>query len=50
MQQTVLSLGGVAAPVAFAAVVTAGSWHLAYGLAALFPLVGWTALRPLRGL
>ena len=48
VQQTVLSLGGVAAPIAFAAVVSAGSWRLAYGLAALFPLVGWWALVPLR--
>jgi len=50
MQQTVLSLAGVAAPLAFAAVVSAGSWRLAYGLAALFPLAGWFALRPLRTL
>ena len=50
MQQSVLSLAGVAAPIAFAAVVSAGSWRLAYGLAALFPLAGWAALRPLRAL
>lgn len=48
MQQSVLSLAGVAAPVAFAAVVSATSWHLAYGLAALFPLAGWWALLSLR--
>jgi MFS family permease len=48
VQQTVLSFAGVAAPLAFAAVVSAGSWRLAYGLAALFPLAGWAALRPLR--
>lgn len=48
MQQTVLSLAGVVAPLGFAAVVSAGSWSLAYGLAALFPLVGWVALGPLR--
>ena len=48
VQQTVLSLVAVATPLAFAAVVSAGSWTLAYGLAALFPLAGWVALRPLR--
>jgi MFS family permease len=48
VQQTVLSLGGVTAPLAFAAVVTAGSWSLAYGLAAVFPLGGWLLLRTLR--
>ena len=48
VQQTVLSLAGVAAPLAFAAVVSAGSWRLAYGLAALFPLPGWWILRSLR--
>jgi len=45
VQQTVLSLGGVGAPLAFAAVVSAFSWSLAYGLAAVFPLVGWLVLR-----
>nr|MBA2332521.1 MFS transporter [Actinomycetota bacterium] len=48
VQQTVLSLVAVATPIAFAAIVSAGSWMLAYGLAALFPLAGWWALRPLR--
>jgi MFS family permease len=48
MQQTVLSAAGVGAPIAFAAVVSASSWRLAYGLAALFPLAGWWALRPLH--
>ncbi len=48
VQQTVLSLVAVATPIAFAAVVTAGSWTLAYGLAAAFPLAGWAILRPLR--
>jgi hypothetical protein len=48
-QQTVLSAIGVGAPVVFAAVVTATSWGLAFGLAALFPLVGALLLRPLRG-
>ena len=48
IQQTVLSIGGVAAPLAFAAVVTAGSWSLAYALAAVFPLGGWLLLRALH--
>ena len=48
VQQTVLSLAGVATPLAFAAVVSSGSWSLAYGLAALFPLAGWLVLRALH--
>ena len=44
-QQTVLSGLGVAAPVGFAAVVSAGSWGLAFALAALFPLAGAFFLR-----
>jgi sugar phosphate permease len=48
VQQTVLSLAGVVAPLGFAAVVSTGSWGLAYGLAAAFPLVGWFVLGPLR--
>ena len=46
-QQTILSAIGVVAPVGFAAVVTAGSWALAFGLAALFPLAGVWLLRSL---
>jgi sugar phosphate permease len=46
-QQTALSAVGFVVPVAFAAVAT-GSWRLAYGLAALFPLLGAALLRPLR--
>ena len=47
-QQSVLSGLGVLAPVLFAATVSNGSWQLAFGIAALLPLVGWVALRPLR--
>ena len=47
-QQTVLSVMGVAVPVAFAATVAATSWRAAFALAALGPLAGWAALRPLR--
>ena len=43
-QQTVLSALGVAAPVAFAAAVSATSWSAAFALAAAFPLGGWAAL------
>jgi MFS family permease len=48
VQQTALALASVATPLAFAAVVSAGSWSLAYGLAAAFPLAGWLVLRTLR--
>ena len=48
-QQSVLSVIGIAAPVLFAASVSGASWAVAFALAALFPLVGWLALRPLRG-
>jgi sugar phosphate permease len=46
-QQTVLSAVGVAAPVLFATTVSAASWTAAFLVAALFPLAGWRALRPL---
>jgi sugar phosphate permease len=46
-QQTVLSVVGAAVPVAFAATASGLSWGAAFGLAALFPLVGWWALGPL---
>jgi MFS family permease len=48
VQQTVLSLAGVVAPLGFAAVVTASSWSIAYGLAAVFPIGGWLVLRTMR--
>ena len=47
-QQTVLSGIGVVAPIAFAAAVSWSSWRAAFALAAVFPLAGWWALRPLR--
>jgi MFS family permease len=47
LQQTVLGVIGVGVPVAFAATVSALSWGAAFALAALFPLAGWWALRPL---
>jgi len=48
LQQTVLYSLAVAAPIAFAATVSASTWAAAFVLAALFPLVGSHALRPLR--
>jgi hypothetical protein len=48
-QQTVLGAVGVAAPVAFAAAVSATSWRTAFAVIALFPLAGWWVLRPLQG-
>ena len=46
-QQTALSLFGIAAPVAFAALVERTSWRMAFALLALSPLAGWLVLRPL---
>jgi sugar phosphate permease len=46
-QQTVLSAIGVAAPVGFAATVSATSWAWAFALSALFPLAGVWLLRSL---
>jgi sugar phosphate permease len=47
LQQTFLAAGGIVAPIGFAAVVHAGSWRLAFALAALSPLVGYALLSPL---
>src|SRR5205823_3603028 len=47
VQQTPLALGGVATPIAFAAVVAATSWRLGFLLVALCPLAGWALLAPL---
>jgi sugar phosphate permease len=47
VQQSVISFVGVVASPAFAVAVAATSWRAAYALAAVFPLVGWLALRPL---
>ena len=48
MQQTALAAAGAAVPPAFAAVVGATSWRLAFAVAAAFPLAGVHLLRPLR--
>ncbi len=47
LQQTMLGLAGIVAPVAFAAVVSSASWALAFLAAALFPILAWALLRPL---
>jgi len=46
-QQTFLGIGGIAAPIAIAALVGATSWRAAFLVAGLFPLLGWAAIRPL---
>jgi sugar phosphate permease len=48
-QQSVLSGIAIVAPIAFAASVSASSWWLAFLIAALVPLAGRRALRPLSG-
>jgi len=47
LQQTVIGIGGIVAPIGFAAVVSAGSWRIAFLTAAVFPLLAWAVLRPL---
>ena len=46
-QQTALAITSAAAPPAFAAIVEAGSWSLAYGLAAAMPVAGVAVMRQL---
>ena len=46
-QQTALAITSALAPPAFAAVVEAGSWSLAYGLAAAMPVAGIAVMRQL---
>ena len=47
LQQTFLAVGGLVAPITFAAVVHHASWRAAFALAALSPLVGYALLSPL---
>ena len=47
LQQTFLAVGGLVAPIGFAAVVHHTSWRLAFALAALSPLIGYALLSPL---
>jgi sugar phosphate permease len=46
-QQTALAITSAVAPPAFAAVVEAGSWSVAYGLAAAMPIAGIAVMRQL---
>jgi MFS family permease len=47
LQQTFLAVGGLVAPIAFAAIVHHISWRAAFALAALSPLIGYALLSPL---
>ena len=47
LQQTLLGVGGIAAPIGFAALVSATSWRVAFLVAGLFPLLGWAVIHPL---
>jgi sugar phosphate permease len=47
LQQTFLAVGGLIAPIAFGSIVHHTSWRLAFGLAAVSPLVGYVLLSPL---
>jgi sugar phosphate permease len=49
-QQTVLGVGGIAIPIAFAAVVASTSWRTAFLVTAACALTGAALLRPLRSL
>jgi sugar phosphate permease len=47
LQQTFLAVGGLVAPITFAALVHHVSWRFAFALAAVSPLVGYALLSPL---
>ena len=47
LQNTILFVAVAVAPPAFGAAVGLTSWPIAFGLAALCPLMGWLVLRPL---
>ena len=42
-----LGIAGIAAPIGFAALVSATSWRTAFLVAGVFPLLGWGVFRPL---
>jgi MFS family permease len=47
LQQTLLGVAGIVAPIAFAALVSAASWRLGFLVAGIFPLLGWVVMHPL---
>jgi sugar phosphate permease len=47
LQQTLLGVVGIIAPIEIAAVVSVSSWDVAFLTAGLFPVLGWALLRPL---
>ncbi len=47
LQQTMLGVAGILAPIGFATLVAEGSWRIAFLVAALFPLAGWAVIHPL---
>ena len=49
LQNTLISVGGVAAPGAFGVLVEATSWTAAYAVLALAPLAAFAVLAPLEG-
>ncbi|HEU4977956.1 MAG TPA: MFS transporter [Solirubrobacteraceae bacterium] len=49
LQNTILAIGGAAAPVLFGTVVDATSWTAAFALVALAPLAAFVVLAPLEG-
>jgi sugar phosphate permease len=49
LQNTLISVGGVAAPTAFGVLVEATSWTAAYAVLALAPLAAFAVLAPLEG-
>jgi sugar phosphate permease len=49
LQQTLLNLPSTTYPGLFGALVAATSWHVGFGVVALFPLAGWAVLRALPG-
>jgi sugar phosphate permease len=48
LQQSFLAVGSLVTPIAFAAIVHASSWRVAFVVAALSPLVGYALLRGVR--
>jgi MFS family permease len=49
LQNTIVSVGGAAAPAAFGALVAATSWELGFALCALAPVLARVVLAPLEG-